>query len=319
MAPLLPTTMPSLNPSPTDDEILTAVRSLWTVSNPPGVKRLVASLKTAHPEREAHINSGTVRAAVWKCETETGVSNKTVEEAKDGAGVENGTGKPDGKGAKKATKNDDNDAVLVDHLRKHIETWRDWTESQPWPRVVPPGREDPCLSPELLKPHLIPFILLPSEAATPPPPDASKPERLMRLGFEIFYLEWDCFMAPSPDDPIPPVTPLVPNEEAMRFPFLFPYGTGHYLGPEQQRGLTFEQYVLHRLHLADERFRESPEWLQWTLTRTEDAELVKAINCVLVTLHKQKARHLGQGRIQVLSVGQRFQRLAIDYNKRSKR
>jgi hypothetical protein len=90
---------------------------------------------------------------------------------------------------------------------------------------------------------------------------------------------------------------------------LFPYRTGHYLGPEKQRGLTFEQYALHRLRLHDSRFRDSLEWLTWALSRTSDRELSKAINCCLFVQHKRKARHLGKGEVQILELGEGFERI----------
>ncbi|KAJ7442262.1 hypothetical protein FB451DRAFT_1057732 [Mycena latifolia] len=268
------------SPVPTDEELLAAVRPLWTVSNPPGVKRLVSSLKSSHPEWEPHINSKTVRVAVRK------------------------------------TDDEDEKFDLVGHLRAHINTWSNWMASNPWPRVVPRGQRDPCLSPDLLKAHIIPFILLPADAAAPLDPAASDQERLMHLAFQIFYLEWDCFMGPDPAEPFPPATPLVPDYEAMAFITLFPYGVGHYLGPEKQNGLTFDQYALHRLRLADARFRNSADWLTWTLSRTADPELMKAINCVLVALHKQKARHLGEGRVEVLPLNEGFKRIGSGTKKR---
>ncbi|KAJ7504396.1 hypothetical protein B0H11DRAFT_1710338, partial [Mycena galericulata] len=120
--------------------------------------------------------------------------------------------------------------------------------------------------------------------------------------------------------PAPPATPIYPNYEAMAFVTLFPYGVGHYLGPEQQNGLTFEEYALNRLKLADERFRGDAQWLTWALTRTADPALAKAINCVLVLLHKQKARHLGKGQVQVLSLNETFEsRAQADSKKQSKK
>ncbi|KAJ7668316.1 hypothetical protein B0H17DRAFT_1087746 [Mycena rosella] len=236
------------SPAPTNDELLAAVRALWTVSNPPGVKRLVSSLKTSHPEWEPHINSKTVRAAIRKCEEETGVSNKVAEKVREAPGAE-----------PTAEKTDDDELDIIAHLRAHVETWSTWMAGNPWPRVVPRGREEPCMSPDLLQPHIIPFILLPAAAAAPLDPAASHQENLIHLAFQIFYVEWDCFMGPDPAEPIPPATPLVPNYEAMAFVTLFPYGMGHYLGEQKQNGLTFDQYVLNRLRLADERFRNSAE------------------------------------------------------------
>ncbi|KAJ7606136.1 hypothetical protein DFH06DRAFT_1251695 [Mycena polygramma] len=189
--------------------------------------------------------------------------------------------------------------------------------THPWPHALP--RKDILISPHFLLSSFLPHVMLPAVAAAPPL-DADPIERRMHLVFHVFYLEWDCFMGPDPAAPLPSATPLVPNHEALAFFMLFPYGTGHYLGPEQQRGLTFEQYALHRLNLADERFRHSAEWLTWVLTRTADAELAKAVNCVLVTLHKQKARHLGGGEVQTLSLDVPFGRIPVGGgSKRSER
>ncbi|KAJ7115952.1 hypothetical protein C8R44DRAFT_880347 [Mycena epipterygia] len=202
------------------------------------------------------------------CEEETGVSNKTEEEPPKNA-------VPPSRKAK-GEKDSGDDTFLFDHLNSHIETWRKWTAINPWPRV----------------PHIIPLVPLPSTTAAPPDPSASKQECLVYLAFRVFYVEWDCFMSPDPADPVAPATPLIPDEEAMRF-----------------NGLTFEEYALHRLHHNDDRFRNHVQWLSWVLTRTADAELAKAVNCVLVTLHKKKARHLGNGHVEVLPFDERFQQL----------
>ncbi|KAJ7760534.1 hypothetical protein B0H16DRAFT_1312732 [Mycena metata] len=156
-----------------------------------------------------------------------------------------------------------------------------------------------------MKAHLIGHIVLPATAENPPQ-GTSAVMRKVYLAFHLFYLEWDCFMGPDPTAPLPPATPDFPNYEAMAFVSLFPYGVGHYVGPEKQNGLTFDRYALNRLKLADPRFRQSAEWLTWALTRTADPELAKAINCMLVTLHKQKAWHLGKGQVQVLSLNDMF-------------
>ncbi|KAJ7612516.1 hypothetical protein DFH06DRAFT_1243516 [Mycena polygramma] len=177
--------------------------------------------------------------------------------------------------------------------------------THPWPRALP--RKDILISPHFLLSSFLPHVMLPAVAAAPPL-DADPIERKMHLAFHVFYLEWDCFMGPDPAAPLPPATPLVPNHEALAFLHA------------QQRGLTFEQYALHRLNLADERFRHSAEWLTWVLTRTADAELAKAVNCVLVTLHKQKARHLGGGEVQTLSLDVPFGRIPVGGgSKRSER
>ncbi|KAF7356618.1 MYND-type domain-containing protein [Mycena venus] len=315
------------SPSPTDEELLAAVRALYSVSSPPGIKKIISSIKASHPDWEPHINSKTVRAAVRKCE-----ENKTAEGKREitaGASGRKPSSLRDSQDdeakemdmvskamevtasrAKRLSPQDSEDDESTRMLLRHAQTLRDWMATHPWPRTA---KIDALYSPLLLGPRIMSLIMLPTDAASPPedlPPDSA--ERKVYLAFHIFYLEWDCFMGWDPAEVPPPVEPIVPDYEPLAFPTLFPYGRGHYLGPEQQNGLTFEEYALHCLHLADGRFRGSARWLMWAVSRTADAELAKAINCVLVTLHKQKARHMGKGSVQVLAVEQPFERLIVD-------
>lgn len=89
---------------------------------------------------------------------------------------------------------------------------------------------------------------------------------------------------------------------------LFPYGTGHYLGPQGHGDpMTFEEYAQYNLVTFDDRFRGSQEWLLWALTRTESRDLAATINCALVLFHGGKARHMGGGVPQVLLVSDDFE------------
>ncbi|KAJ7155406.1 hypothetical protein C8R43DRAFT_949674 [Mycena crocata] len=283
---------------PTDEEVLTAVRSLWTVDKPPGVKRLVASLKESHPDWALRINGKMVRAAVQKCEEETGVTNKKEEDVPVTPKKIQTTPK---QGQATLTTREAQAALLA-----QADWLRTYTATHPWPRSVP--RETGLSSGKLLSKHTLEFIVLPA-LAMKPPQRADETMRDLLLSFHLFYLEWDCFLGPDPADALPSATPLVPDFEAMHFFMLFPYGTGHYLGAKKQGGLTFDEYALHRLNMADARFRDSADWLTWALTRTSDPGLAKAINCMLVHLHKQKARHLGGGRVQVLRLGEEFKKI----------
>jgi len=179
---------------------------------------------------------------------------------------------------------------MIKMLLRRAQTLRDWMATHPWPRA----HKNDLYYPQLIQLRILPLVMLPTDAANPPQDDPQI-VRMVHLTFHIFYLEWDCFIGWDPADTLPPAQPFVANYEPMAFPVLFPTGIGHYLGPEQQNGATFEE----------------AQWLMWALTRTADPELAKAINCVLVMLHKQKARHLGGGSVQVLSVDQPFERIPL--------
>ena len=127
------------------------------------------------------------------------------------------------------------------------------------------------------------------------------------LPYLAFYAEWRAYLGPGPDEPMAPPTPFEPNMEAMMFITLFPFGTGHYLGPEGHPvPLTFEEYVEHRLTTVDGRFRGNVRWLLWALSRTESSDLAATINCALVLFHKTKARHLGKGSVKTIDISEDF-------------
>lgn len=94
----------------------------------------------------------------------------------------------------------------------------------------------------------------------------------------------------------------------MMFFMLFPYGVGHWLGPTgHPTPLTFEQYATHRLCSVDrQRFIEEPNWLTWALTQSDDREFAATINCVLAVHHGLKARHLGKGDLEILTLVKDF-------------
>jgi hypothetical protein len=122
-----------------------------------------------------------------------------------------------------------------------------------------------------------------------------------------FYAEWRAFLGPDPNEPLAPPLPFEPDVEAMIFLTLFPYGTGHYRGPEGHKvPMTFEEYVEHRLAIDDERFRRSSQWLIWALSHTGSRDLAATINCALVILHGVKARHLGNGSLQTIQISDDF-------------
>jgi hypothetical protein len=130
----------------------------------------------------------------------------------------------------------------------------------------------------------------------------------VELPFLAFYAEWRAFLGPDPDEPMAPPEPFRPNLEAMMFVTLFPYGIGHYLGPEgHPTPLTFEEYAEHRLAIDDGRFRHSAQWLLWVLSRTGSRDLAAVVNCALMLFHKMKARHLGEGSVQSIDISEDFE------------
>jgi hypothetical protein len=132
----------------------------------------------------------------------------------------------------------------------------------------------------------------------------------VNLPYLAFYAEWRAYLGPDPEEPMAPPMPFKPNVEAMVFLMLFPYGTGHYLGPEAHQ-MSFEEYVEYRLTIVDGRFRGDMDWLCWALTRTGSRSLAATINCVLVLFHNKKARHLGKGAVQTIDISEDFEACKI--------
>ncbi|KAJ7281517.1 hypothetical protein C8J57DRAFT_1463721 [Mycena rebaudengoi] len=276
---------------PTDNELLTAVRSLWTASTPPpGIKKIVASLRAKYPDWEPHINERTVRDAIRQCEgvceeisERKALSDKKAEDG-DGGVVGESKGRPKGE-----------DKEDVD-LHEFLEFWNAWMAAARRPREVP-AKWDANLFSKVqvaMGSHcVLASIMLP--AAVPPTRDADRTQRIAQLAPHIFYFEWDCFRGPDPAEPMAAARRLDAACKLQTFPALFPRRMGQYLGPEAEDGMTFEEYVLGRLQLPGdhgERFRSNKQWLLWALTRTADRELGKAINCCLVVYFQEKARHL---------------------------
>jgi len=102
-----------------------------------------------------------------------------------------------------------------------------------------------------------------------------------------------------PGSPVVPPAPFVENYEAMAFFMLYPYGQGHWLGPKGHPDMTFDEFVQARLQLGDSRFRSSPQWLTWALTRVEEESTKMRIAYLLYRHFGVKARHVGNGKVQV--------------------
>jgi hypothetical protein len=140
------------------------------------------------------------------------------------------------------------------------------------------------------------------------PPDKVASAEHMDLPFLAFYAEWRAYLGPDPDEPMAPPTPFEPDVEAMIFFRHFPFGIGHYLGPQGHRvPLTFEEYAQNRLAIDESPFVGDSHWLLWALSRTGSRDLAATINCALVLFHKIKARHVGQGSIQTLDISKDFE------------
>ena len=122
------------------------------------------------------------------------------------------------------------------------------------------------------------------------------------LPYQIFYQEWKYCFGPNPSEPVPEAMPIATNEEPSLHFTLFPYGVGHWLGPGGHPvDITFEEYALHSLKLADDRFKKSKEWLTWVLTKTMDKSLIASVNLVLMVEHGLRAIHRGQGQVPILN------------------
>ncbi|EJD52029.1 hypothetical protein AURDEDRAFT_158872 [Auricularia subglabra TFB-10046 SS5] len=122
------------------------------------------------------------------------------------------------------------------------------------------------------------------------------------LPYRLFRAEWLAYLGPA--GALLPAAPHADDVEAGTFPDLFPFGIGHY---KNQPNLSFEQYAFHHLRGRDAGFRTNRRWLQWALTRTEDPDLVVALNCVLVVKHGVKCRHIGESRVQEVAAEDEFE------------
>ena len=74
---------------------------------------------------------------------------------------------------------------------------------------------------------------------------------------------------------------------------------GHWLGPKGHPDMTFDEFVQARLQLGDNRFRSSPQWLTWALTRVEEESTEMRIAYLLYWHFGVKARHVGNGKVQI--------------------
>jgi len=126
--------------------------------------------------------------------------------------------------------------------------------------------------------------------------------------YKFFYAEWNAFLGPDPQEPMPPVGNFIEDMEAMQFLMLYPTGRGHYKGPFVQD--AFHRYVVMRVQ--DPRWQNHAMWLQWALTLVADPEISAMINLILVTFHGFKARHVGQGNVIGKPIRDEFVRMKLN-------
>lgn len=124
-----------------------------------------------------------------------------------------------------------------------------------------------------------------------------------------FFVEWMNKTGPHRSEKVPPAVPFQPRYESKQFPSLFQRTSLDNIGcalitcvdvqpytPENSK--SFAGYVVYNLQHHN-RFKLNVQWLYWVLTRTEDKGLVAMINCVLAMFHDCKARHIGNGQLEI--------------------
>lgn len=97
--------------------------------------------------------------------------------------------------------------------------------------------------------------------------------------------------------------------EAAMFPILFPHGAGVFV-QERPRQPRFVEYRDHLLRQADPRFRNHPEWRQWSDTMVEAIAAIRAGDEVEITEYSERANSGAgiqqmQERIRTTSLEQR--------------
>jgi len=135
---------------------------------------------------------------------------------------------------------------------------------------------------------------------------------LIVVFYKLFYTEWDAFLGPHPEDPIPPIANFVEDAERLQFVTLYPYGRGHYKGPFVPA--EFHKHVV--MSIQEPMFQSHKMWLQWTLGYVTDPEVVALVNLVLIVLHGSKARYLGKGNVATTSVLADFPRMKLSKDKK---
>jgi len=160
------------SPSPTE-EFLAVVRALYSVSNPPGIRKIISSLKASHPGWEPHINSKIVRAAVRRCE-----ENKTAEGKRETTAIASGGKQPSrgdsqdneakevdvvskateftASGEKPPSPQDQEDDDATRMLLRRAQTLRDWMATNHWPRAA---KINALYFPLLLVPRIMSLVI----------------------------------------------------------------------------------------------------------------------------------------------------------------